>query len=101
MVAAQTRGAAVGQFVAGDAGDDAVPQAHLRDGLGDARGLAEVELGRPAGLDRAEVAGARADVAEDHHGGGAARPALAEVRALRALADRVELVVVHQLARGR
>jgi hypothetical protein len=31
-------GAAVGQVVAGDAGDGRVLQAHLRDGLGDRRG---------------------------------------------------------------
>ncbi len=57
------RGAAVGEFVAGDGGDDAVAEAHLGDGIGDARGLAEIELGGAAGLDRAEIAGTRADVA--------------------------------------
>ena len=65
-----------------------------------ASGLTEVELGGAAGLDRAEVARARADVAQDHHGGGAARPALAEIGALRALADGVELVLIHQPAGG-
>ncbi len=89
---------AVGELVPGDARDDAVAQAHRGDGLGDPGGLAQVELGRTPGLHRAEVAGARADVAEDHHRRGAARPALAQVRALRALADRVELVLVR---RGR
>ena len=73
---------------------------YIVPGLGDAGGFAEVEFGGAAGLDRAEVAGARADVAEDHDGGGAAGPALAEVGALRALADGVELVFVHERADG-
>ena len=68
-------GAAVLQVVAGDGGDDAVAEAHLGDGVGDAGGLAQIELGGAAGLDRAEIAGARADVAEDHHRGRAAGPA--------------------------
>jgi len=93
-------GAAVGKLVAGDAGDDAVAKIHFRDGVGDAGGFAEVEFGRAAGGDRAEVAGARADVAEDHHGGGAAGPAFAEVGALRALADGMEFVVIHEAAGG-
>ena len=62
----------------------------------DRHGLAEVELGGPAGLDRAEITGPRADVAQDHHRGGAAGPAFAEVRALRALADRVQPVFTDQ-----
>jgi hypothetical protein len=64
-------------------------------GLGYARGLVEVELRRAAGLDRAEIARARADVAQDHQRGGAARPAFADVRATCALADGVELVLLH------
>jgi len=93
-------GTAIGEFVAGDGGDDAVAQAHFRDGIGDAGGFAEVEFRGAAGLDGAEITGARADVAEDHHGGGAARPAFAEVGALRALADGVEFVFVHEGADG-
>src|SRR3546814_9268715 len=40
----------------------------------------------------------RAGVAHDHHGGVALRPALADVRAGRLLADRVQLVRLHDLA---
>src|SRR3546814_5317202 len=49
-------------------------------------------------LFRSEAAGARAGVAHDHHGGVALRPALADVRAGRLLADRVQLVRLHDLA---
>jgi hypothetical protein len=51
-------------------------------------------------LDRAKIAGAGADVAEDHHGGGAPGPALTQIGALRTLANRVELVFVDQFAHG-
>ena len=93
-------GAAVGEFVAGDGSDHAMAQAHFGDGIGDTGGFAEVEFRGAAGLDGAEITGARADVAEDHHRGGAAGPAFAEVRALRALADGVELVFIHEGADG-
>ena len=100
IVAAHTAAPAVGQLVPGDARDDAVPQAHRGHRLGDAGGLAQVELGRAPGLDRAEIARARADVAQDHHGRRAPRPAFAQVRALGALADRMELVAVHKAPHG-
>src|SRR5690606_17759235 len=56
-------------------------------------------LGQP-GLDVAEGAGAGAGVAEDHHRGVALRPALADVRAGRLLAHRVQPLRAHQLTRG-
>ena len=91
-------GPAVFEFIAGDGGDHAVAEFHPGDGFGHPCGFAEVDLGRPAGFDRAEAAGAGADIPEDHDGGGAARPAFPHVRALGALADRVQLVVVDQVA---
>ncbi len=75
-------------------------QSHLGHGIGHASGFAEIKLGGASGLDRTEIAGARADVAEDHHRGGAARPAFAEVGALRALADGVEFMRVHEFTHG-
>ncbi len=59
--------------------------------------LAEVELRRAPGLDRAEIARARADFAQNHERGGAARPAFADVRATCALADSVQLVLLHHM----
>ena len=91
---------AIGKLVAGDTSDNAVLEIHLRDGVGDAGGFTEVELRGATGLDCAEIAGPRADVSEDHHGGGAAGPALAQVGALSALADCMEFVFVDQFARG-
>src|SRR3712207_9475021 len=49
-----------------------------------------------SGGDVAERTGPRAGVAHDHHGGVALRPALADVRAGRLLADRDEAVLAHQ-----
>ena len=47
--------------------------------------------------DRAVGAVPRADVAEDHERGGAVLPALADVRAVRFLADGMEVELAHQL----
>ena len=89
-------GATVGQVVAGDARHDHVLQAHRADRLRDAARLVRVIPARPAGLHRAEPAGSGAGVAEDHDGGGALLPALADVRAARLLADRVEREATHE-----
>ena len=51
---------------------------------------------RPRGGDVAEAAPARAAAAGDHEGGRAPRPALADVRAGRLLADRHEIGRAHQ-----
>ena len=91
------RGALVGQVVAVDRGDDRVAQAHARDRARHARRLERVVPGRLAGLDVAEAAAARAGVAEDHERRRAALPALADVRAGRLLADRVQVLRADQL----
>ena len=96
IVSAKIRDAAVGQVVAGDARHDDVLEPERRDGLGDAARLVVVEPGRPAGLDRAEAAGPGAGVAEDHDRGGALVPALADVRAVGLLADRVQAQAAEQ-----
>jgi hypothetical protein len=93
-------GTAVLEFIAGDGGDDTVAEVHLGDGFGDAGGFSEVVFGGAAGLDGAEITGAGADVTQNHEGGGAAGPAFAEVGALGALANGVELVFVDEFADG-
>jgi len=93
-------GAAIGEFVAGHACDDAMAKVHRRDGFSDSCRFAEIELRGTAGLNRAEITGTRADISENHQGRGTARPTLAQVRALRALADGVELVLVDQISNG-
>ena len=65
----------------------------VRHGLGQMRRLVRVEPAGQAGLDVAEGAGAGAGVAQDHHRRVLLRPALADVRAGRLLADRVQLLV--------
>src|SRR3546814_15388703 len=50
-------------------------------------------------LDVAEGAGARAGVTEDHHRRMLFRPAFADVRAGRFLANRMQIELAHQLAR--
>ena len=89
--------AAVGEFVAVDAGDDDVLEAHGGNGVADSDGFIEIEEGGAAGGDVAEAAGAGADVAEDHESGGAGGPAFAHVGALGFLADGVELVGVNEV----
>ena len=76
-------------------------QAHARHRLGHPQGLGGV--GGPAGeagLDRAETTGARADVAQDHEGCGAPVPALPHVRAVRLLADGMEVELAHEAAQA-
>ena len=90
-------GAAVGQLVAVDGGDDDVAEVHGGDGVGDACGFIVVWRGGSACFDVTEAAGAGAGVAEDHDGGDAGRPALAHVGALGFLTDGVEVVVVDQV----
>ena len=101
------RGAEV-VVVAVHAGDDGVLEAELRDGVGDAAGLRMVDGFGLALGHGAEAAAARAEVAEHHEGGRLLIPALADVGAVGALADGVEvelagqlLEVVEGLAHGR
>ena len=90
-------GAAVGQVVTGDARHDHVLQAQAGERLGHAPRLVLVVPRGPPGLDGAEAAGAGARVAQDHDGGRALLPALADVGAVRLLADRVEAEPAEQL----
>src|SRR5690606_17034294 len=91
--------AAVGQIVAVDRSDDDVLETEPGGRRGDMFRLERIDLARHPGLDVAERAGARADVAEDHHRRVLLAPALADVRAGRLLADGVEAEFAHQRAR--
>jgi hypothetical protein len=96
MVRAKIADAAVGLIVAIHRGHHRIPQAHALDGARHAFGL--VLIGRSDRLarrHRAEPARARADIAQDHEGGRAMLPALAHVRAARALADGVQIERAH------
>ena len=92
------RGAAVGEIVAIDAGDHGVLELEPAEHLGDAARLVRVGGQRAAGGDVAEPARPRADVAEDHDRQRAAVPALADVRAARALAHGVQLELLDHRA---
>ena len=89
-------GTTVGQLVAVHARDDRVTERHLGDGLADALRLRRIHDARSPGLHRAESARPRAGVAEDHERRGAGAPALGHVRAMRFLADRVQLLAAHE-----
>ena len=82
--------AAVGDVIAGNRRDDDVLEIHSPDSLGHALRFILLEGERLGRVDRTESAGTRAPVSRDHHGRGATAPALPTIRALGALADRVE-----------
>ena len=94
-------GAAVGQVVAGDAGDGGVAQTHRADALGDPARLVAVEGLRAAGVDLAEVAAPGALVAADEEGRLAVLPALVDVGAAGFLADRVQPLALDEVAQSR
>src|SRR5262249_21335932 len=87
---------AVGQVVAGDAGDRRVAQAHRGDRLRDPARLVGVELGRLSRVDLAEVAPAGALVAADQEGGFAIFPTFIDVGTARLLADGVQAFALNQ-----
>ena len=95
------RGAAVGEIVAVDRGDDDMGRPSLAAASATRAGSsASSARGRPV-RDVAEGAGAGADVAHDHEGRVLLLPAFADVGAARLLADGDELVLAHQrLGRG-
>ena len=90
-------GAAVGQVVAGDAGDRGVAQLHLLHALGHPPGLVAVERLGLAGVDLAEVAAPGALVAADEERRLAVLPALEDVGAAGLLADRVQALGLHEV----
>jgi hypothetical protein len=82
--------AAVFQIIARDRGDDDVLQSHPAHGLGDTLRFVFLQGKRLGGSHRAKPAGAGATFARDHHCRRSLAPAFPAVRALRALAHRVQ-----------
>ena len=98
MTAREMRGAAVGEIVAIDRGDDDMGEPELGGRLGDMLRLMRIERAGQPGLDVAERAGAGAGVAHDHEGGVLLVPAFADIRAARLLAHRGEAVFAYDVA---
>ena len=82
-------GAPVGQFIAVNRSDDGVAQIKIGDGGGDAFWFVFVQDFRFARLNGAETATARANIPQNHKGGCALAPTLANIGALGAFADRI------------
>ncbi len=91
-------GAAVGEIVAVDRGDDEMGEAELGGGLRDVFGLMGIERAGQPGLDVAERAGPRAGVPHDHEGGMLLVPAFADIGAAGLLAHGVQAVGAHDVA---
>ena len=85
----------IGQVVTVDRGDDRMGEAHAGDGIGNLFRLVGDERIGHAGLHVAEGAGPGAGVAHDHEGGVLLLPALANIGTARLLADRDEIVLLH------
>jgi hypothetical protein len=71
-------------------------QPHGGDRLADAQRLIQIECRRTPGGDMAEAARTRADIAQDHDGRRARRPAFPHVGALCGLADGVQALFVDE-----
>ena len=99
--AGEVPGPAVGKVVAVDRGHHDMRKPELRHRLGDPLRLAFVQRIGQAGAHVAEGAGAGAGLAHDHESRVALRPALANIGAVRLLADGRELEAAHQRARFR
>jgi hypothetical protein len=83
-------GAKIGEIVAIHGGDNRMAELHFCHSGGDSSGLGSVIRRGPAMSHRAIATVARADIAQDHEGGGAVFPAFANVRAACFLADSVQ-----------
>ncbi|EAT09180.1 hypothetical protein SKA58_09466 [Sphingomonas sp. SKA58] len=91
-------GAAIGQIVAIDRGNDDMLQPHFSAGIRQILRLIGVDLARHAGLDVAEGTGAGAHVPQDHDRRMLFGPAFADIGTGRFLANRRQLLFPHQLA---
>ena len=93
----ESGGAAIGQIVAIDGGDDDVLETHPLRRLGELPRLVGIDGLRPTVGDGTVGAVAGADATVDEEGGGAARETLGAVRAARLFADRVQPAGAHAL----
>ena len=89
-------GAAVGQIVAGDAGDGGVPQAHGLHRLRDPPGFAPIECGGAACVDLAEVAPPGALASADEERRLTVLPAFEDVGTSRFLTHGVQVLAVDE-----
>jgi len=98
------QGARIGgarQIIAIDRGQDDVAETHQRDRARRIRRFIRIEpAARISRVHRAEAAGASADRAQQHQCRRARIPALADVRAVRLLADRVQAMIADDIANG-
>ncbi len=85
--------AAIAQIVAVDAGNHHIAQFEAGNALGQLGRFVGVGRQRLAVPDIAKRAAARANIAKDHEGRGAAPEALADIRTSRFFANRVQLLV--------
>jgi hypothetical protein len=88
---------AIGQFVAVDGSDYGVADLHQKNGLCNAIGFAFVILNRSSGFHCTKTTGTRANIAEDHKRRRARTPAFPHIRAVTALANGVQFVLIDQL----
>ena len=84
-------GAPVRQVVAIYGCYDGMGQFQVSDGFGDMFRFCRIKCSRGSFADRAEAAMPRADVAAQHEGGGAIRPALKNIRTLCFLTNGVKI----------
>ena len=90
---------AVGQVVAGHAGNHHMPQPQPPGRLGNAPRLVRFRRRRAAVLDRAEPTTPRADLAENHEGGRLLGVTLHAIRTAGLVADRLQVQFLQQPGR--
>jgi hypothetical protein len=90
------RRASIFQVIAIHRRDDDVREVEFGDRFADPGRFGSIDRLRTPVSDRAVPARACADIAEDHEGRRAVRPALADVRALRFFTHRMQVQIAHQ-----
>ena len=88
-----------GSLMGGHGGQDDIFQPQGFSGFGDSFGLIGFDLLRTAGINGAKSTAARADIAEDHKGGGFSGITFTAVGAKRGFANGVETVLGQNIMR--